>query len=627
MNISRTIKPLIIDVALAEVAVAVAMFMGRGFSIAETAVPFMWRFVPVMLVVGFILHVTGVGRSDPRYVGGYDVRNLALASVGAALVGVIINVVVGNVTPAHLVLSPTLTFALCATLLVGRRVIHQQISWSQTARARGPKAARTLIVGAGDAGEIMVLEMARSTYSAHIAIGFVDDNPDKKDLQIHGVPVLGTLEQIPDIARRYDIDEILIAIPSANGDQIRRINELCAQTGARLRTLPPVAEVLGKLNQLPSTVREVEIEDLLRRKPAETNIAQIGTYISGETVLISGGGGSIGSELARQIAKLNPARLLLMGKGENSIFEIEQELVQTGFKPQCIIGDIRDRDALELLFKEHHPTVVFHAAAHKHVPLMEANILEAVKNNVKGTLNMAEISAKYGVRKFVNISTDKAVNPGNVMGATKRVGELIVRSIAQRSETEFAVVRFGNVLGSRGSLVPMLKKQIRQGGPVRLTHPEMTRFFMTIPEAVALILQAGAIGHRGELFILDMGEPIKIVDLAYDLIRLHGLEPNVDIPVQFMGPRPGEKLHEELVYDQEQLQPTVHPKIRMAGTENMNPDALLGEVRTLVGLAETGQKDQAESLLKALAHGKTQVPFQYAATDVASEKPSSLSVD
>lgn len=614
MTPRRALAPLLFDLVLVEVALFVAMLMGRDFSLGATWGPFLVRSLPVGLIAAAGLHFSGVGRSDPRYLGAYDVRNLAGVSLLSGLVLLASNVVMGNLGSDRLVLSPTLVFALTVTFLVGRRLIHQQINWAQ--RAHSPKPSRTLVVGAGDAGEIMVTEMLRSRHGSHQPIGFVDDSPLKRGMRIHGVPVLGTTEQLPDICKRQDVDEILLAIPSASGDQIRRITELCAQTGLRVRTLPAVGEVLNKLHQLPTTVREVEIEDLLRRKVTETDLAQIGSYISGETVLVTGGGGSIGSELARQIAKLNPARLLLMGKGENSIFEIEQELVSTGFQPRCIIGDVRDRAALEQVFQDHKPTVVFHAAAHKHVPLMEANVLEAIKNNVLGTLNMAEISAKYGVRKFVNISTDKAVNPGNVMGATKRVSELIVRAVALKSETEFAVVRFGNVLGSRGSLVPMLKKMIRNGGPVRLTHPEMTRYFMTIPEASALVLQAGAMGKRGELFILDMGEPIKIVDLAFDLIRLHGLEPNVDIAVQFMGPRPGEKLHEELVYDREQLLPTTHPKIRMAGTEPLNSGALLGEVQALIELARNGKRDEAEVLLKAVAHGKTQVPFQFAVSEV-----------
>jgi FlaA1/EpsC-like NDP-sugar epimerase len=323
--------------------------------------------------------------------------------------------------------------------------------------------------------------------------------------------------------------------------------------------------------------------------------------------MITGGGGSIGSELARQISNFTPANLIILGKGENSVYEIEQELVHTSqFHPSSVVADVRDRQSMETAFKQQKPTVVFHAAAHKHVPLMQHNPIEAIRNNVWGTWLTAELSVKYGVQQFIYVSTDKAVKPTSIMGATKRVGEMIVSSLAARTETSFAIVRFGNVMGSRGSLIPLLKAQIKRGGPVRVTHPEMTRYFMTIPEAVQLILQAGAIGKRGEVFLLDMGEPIKIIDLANDLIRLHGLVPGEDIEVQYTGVRPGEKIHEELLYEQEHLTPTTHQKIRVVRNQkSIEWEWLRSEVEALLDLCEQGKAEEARQCLMELAWGKS----------------------
>jgi FlaA1/EpsC-like NDP-sugar epimerase len=327
--------------------------------------------------------------------------------------------------------------------------------------------------------------------------------------------------------------------------------------------------------------------------------------------LVTGGGGSIGSELARQVNRLSPAKLILVGKGENSLYEIEQELIQTQSGPaSAVVADVRDHRSMNEIFTKHCPTVVFHAAAHKHVPLMQSNPIEAIRNNVFGTLNTVQTSIKHGVQHFVLISTDKAVNPTSVMGATKRIAEMIVAAHARQSDTYFGIVRFGNVLGSRGSLIPLLKNQIARGGPVRITHPEMTRYFMTIPEAVQLILQAGARGRNGELFILDMGEPVKILDLAEDLIRLHGLEPYKDIEVKFIGPRPGEKLFEELTYDKEALTPTDNPKINMAKTGMIDMDWLMSELNQLDKICESGDEERAMQFLMELAWGKHDISLQ-----------------
>ncbi|RYG78705.1 polysaccharide biosynthesis protein, partial [bacterium] len=445
-------------------------------------------------------------------------------------------------------------FALCAL-----RVYQRSLAWRS--KGGGGLRSRTLVVGAGDAGEATVRELARLPNGDHEIIGLVDDNPEKAHLLIHGRPVLGTIDELPRLVVDHSIDEVLVAMPSARGEVIRRVYELCAPSEARVRTLPSVAAVASAPESISRQFREIEIEDLLRRAPIHTDLRKIAGYLSGEHVMITGGGGSIGSELARQIARLSPASIILVGKGENSVYEIEQELIQAaGMTPIAVVADVRDTVAMERVYAEYRPTVVFHAAAHKHVPLMQRNPYEAIRNNVLGTLNVGELALRYGVKKFILISTDKAVKPSSVMGATKRICEKIVAALAIRGDTEFAAVRFGNVLGSRGSLIPLLKAQIKRGGPVRITHQEMTRFFMTIPEAVQLVVQAGALGSRGEVFVLDMGEPVRINDLALDLVRMHGLRPGVDIGVQYTGMRPGEKLHEELLYDAEDLVASSHPK-------------------------------------------------------------------
>ncbi len=526
-------------------------------------------------------------------------------------------------------------FGFCAmTALSGVRVGQRIYSW-RTRRSSSNKAVspkRTIIVGAGDAAETIMREINRSAHPLHQVVGFVDDDLSRAWQRIHGAPVLGNTQEIPILVKELNIQEVLIAMPSASGEEMRRVNSLCQQTGARVRTLPAVKTLLSSGGpQLYSHFRDIEIEDLLRREPVQTDLEGIQKYIRGERVLITGGGGSIGSELARQIARLNPASLILLGKGENSIYEIEQELLQTNrFQPNSVIADVRDRAAMERMFDHYRPTVVFHAAAHKHVPLMQANPIEAIRNNILGTRQVAELSVKYGVKRFINVSTDKAVNPSSIMGATKRVGEMIVAALGSRYETEFGIVRFGNVMGSRGSLIPMLKAQIRRGGPVRVTHPDMTRYFMTIPEAVQLILQAGAIGKRGEIFILDMGDPIKIVDLAMDLIRLHGLVPGEDIEVQFTGTRPGEKLEEELMYDDEELGATPHPKISMVQRSGPTDwDWLKEEINNLLTICDEARADEARHTLMELALGKSSVPFHVATldpeeTDVSSDNPVGL---
>lgn len=566
-----------------------------------------FAFEALVTVAGFLTLMLwrGVYNVNPRYFGLNDFLGIAFSGLVAALFQLCLPVTADG-DPRRMIARALVFGFTVTTLSAAVRIGLRLRSWRRMHGSES-KIRRTLIVGAGDAGEMIMREISRSNHPVHRVIGFVDDDPAKASLFIDRMPVLGTTDQIPDLVDEHKIEELFIAIPSANGDAMRRITHLCQQTDARVRTLPPVKNLVTGGPQIFSHLREVEIEDLLRREPVQTDLESIAKYIGGERVLITGGGGSIGSELARQIAGLSPANLILLGKGENSIYEIEQELLQTNrFQPTCIIADVRDRASIEAAFDKYRPTVVFHAAAHKHVPLMQGNPIEAIRNNVLGTWQVSELAVKYGAKRLINVSTDKAVNPSSVMGATKRVGEMIVTSYGHRTETEFAIVRFGNVMGSRGSLIPLLKAQIKRGGPVRVTHPEMTRYFMTIPEAVQLILQAGAIGDQGEVFLLDMGKPIKILDLAMDLIKLHGLVPGEDIEVQFTGVRPGEKLYEELLYDSEQLTATTHPKIRMV--QNARPlewDLLKAELQMLLELCQEGKAEEARHSLMELAWGKS----------------------
>ncbi len=418
-----------------------------------------------------------------------------------------------------------------------------------------------LIVGAGDAGEMLIREMRKHPELDKDIIGLIDDDPDKQNLEVHGKKVLGNRYSIPKIIRKHSIQEIIIAMPSASGKDIEEIYNLSQQNDIKVKIFPGVYEIIDDGFNL-NHIREVKVEDLLKRKPVELDNDNISAYLKAKNILITGGAGSIGSEICRQVARFNPDNLVILDINENSSYFLELELKET-FKEVNIIteiGNIQDLDKLVYLFAKYKPDVVFHAAAHKHVPLMEKNPEEAVKNNIFGTLNVARAADLFSVDKFVLISSDKAVNPTNIMGATKRVAEMIIQYYNKISETDYKAVRFGNVLDSNGSVIPIFKKQIAQKKPLTVTHQDVTRYFMTIPEASQLVIQAGALGAGGEVFVLDMGEPVKIMDLAENLIRLSGLEPGKDIEIKITGLRPGEKLYEELLNDDENIA-TEHEKI------------------------------------------------------------------
>ena len=450
-------------------------------------------------------------------------------------------------------------------LIGGSRFIWRILQENTLDRHVPGSQKQVLIVGAGDAGVLAARELKNRNYRDGRPVGFIDDNHSKQKLQLLGIPVLGTMVDIARIVKGHNVDEVIIAMPSASGESVREIVQICENSGVILKIMPGVYDIIsGDINVNP--IRQVQVEDLLGRDPVSVDLEEVAGYVAGETVFITGAGGSIGSEICRQIARFNPGKLVLLGHGENSIFDIEQELrvEHPGIDYITEILDIKDREKVFLIFKRYKPGVVFHAAAHKHVPLMERNPEEALKNNVVGTQNLAEAADQVKVKTFVSISTDKAVNPTSVMGATKRTAEMLIQSLDLRSQTKFVAVRFGNVLGSRGSVIPTFKRQIAQGGPVTVTHPDMVRYFMTIPEAAQLVIQAGAMGRGGEIFILDMGKPVKIVDLAKDLIRLSGFQPDVDIKIQFTGIRPGEKLFEELLTAEEGVTSTKHSRIFVA---------------------------------------------------------------
>lgn len=443
-------------------------------------------------------------------------------------------------------------------------------------RRRAPgNYSRVLIIGAGDAGAMIAREIEHRYYHSKEIVGFIDDDSYKQKKRIYGAKVMGDCQDIRKIAAEKQITEIIIAMPSIAGTILRDIVSECKKTGCSVKILPGIYELIdGKITV--QQLRDVDLEDLLRREPVQLDLNEIAAYIKGKRVLVTGAGGSIGSELCRQIVNLSPAKFMLLGKGENSIYEIDREL---GRKfPQLeiipIIADIRDGERIKRIFAKHKPQVVFHAAAHKHVPLMERQPEEAIHNNVFGTKNVAEAADRFGTDVFVMVSTDKAVNPTSVMGATKRVAEQVIQNMSRLSETKFVVVRFGNVLGSRGSVIPLFKKQIAAGGPITITHPDMERYFMTIPEAAQLVLQAGAMAKGGEVFVLDMGKPVKIVDLACDLIELSGLVPHSDIEFRYTGIRPGEKLFEELLTVEEGTNATKHKKIFVANSKAMDEEAL-----------------------------------------------------
>ena len=519
-----------------------------------------------------------------------------LALVGAVTLSQALIFIITIMAELHIPRSiPIITWLLTMGMVGFSRLLFK-IDLDMITKSKGDKQ-NLLIVGAGDAGAMLVRELEQNDTANTRIVGFIDDDEKKRHGRLAGFPILGNVEELTEVVKAKAVDKIVIAIPSADGDTIRHIDNQCRNTGAKVCIMPGIYSMInGKMDM--GEMRDISLEDLLRRDPIHLDFDQITSYISGKTVLITGAGGSIGSEISRQISRVGAREIILLGRGENSIYEIQQELTRK-FPEQsyrAVIANITDRERMERIFAAYKPQVVFHAAAHKHVPLMEIQPDEAIRNNVFGTKNVAELADKYGAETFVLISTDKAVNPTSVMGATKRTAELVLQKINQGSKTRFVTVRFGNVLGSRGSVVPLFEREIAAGGPVTVTHKEMTRFFMTIPEAVQLVLQAGSQAEGGEVFLFDMGKPVKIKDMAEDLIRLHGLVPGEDIKIVYTGLRPGEKLYEELLTSEEGTTSTKHKKIFKAMINPLDEDDL---DKCLAVLHDTTDK---ATILKTLKH-------------------------
>ena len=494
---------------------------------------------------------------------------------------------------------------LLSLVLIGGSRFALRVLAEESGAPRNGKTRRVLIVGAGDAGALVVRELQRSSHLSLVPAGFLDDDPAKQNQEIHGVRVIGMVKDLAETLESQHVDEVILAIPSAPGRLVRNVSDVCRSKGVPSRTMPGLYELIGgkvSVNRL----REVDITDLLRREPSRIDEGIIAQALSGKRILVTGAGGSIGRELSRQIARWSPAELILLGHGENSIFETVLELRDdyAALNLVPVIADIKDKARLKTVLNDHQVEVVFHTAAHKHVPLMQANVEEAVTNNVFGTRNVVDASVECKVERLVLVSTDKAVRPANVYGATKRLAEMIVLEAARRTGCAFSVVRFGNVLGSRGSVIPLFKRQIAAGGPVQITHPDMQRYFMTIPEAVHLVLQAAAMGRGGEAFLLDMGKQVRILDLAEDLIRLSGLEPGRDIEIEFTGVRPGEKLSEELWETDKQYEKTSHPDIFRSEHEDTVTTGDLGAaLARLEGLVSGGHADEIIALLDQLIPG------------------------
>ena len=526
----------------------------------------MWMtLVPNIITVLVVYWLFRLYHSVWRSAGYYEIQMIFLAGAVATLLQLLGMTLLGMKMPRsywflYFAVLVILTVATRFTYRVLRRVRKNAID-----RKRGVKPVRVMIVGGGAAAETLLREINTSSHISMKAVCIIDDDCSLWGRSMQGVPIVGGRDVIVDAADKYQVDEIFIAMPSVAKRTVAEVAKICNETGCVLKTLPGIYQLMNDEVRI-SKLRHVDIEDLLGREPVMTDLAAITGYIEDQVVLVTGGGGSIGSELCRQIAAAGPKQLVIVDIYENNAYEIQQELKRKYPKLNLVvlIASVRNTNRMDSIFETYLPNIVFHAAAHKHVPLMEDSPNEAIKNNVFGTLKTAQAADKYGVERFVLISTDKAVNPTNIMGASKRICEMIVQAYNRRSQTEYVAVRFGNVLGSNGSVIPLFKQQIREGGPVTVTHPDIIRYFMTIPEAVSLVLEAGATAKGGEIFVLDMGEPVKIVDLAKNLIKLSGYIPNEDIMIEYTGLRPGEKLYEERLMAEEGLQKTSNDRISVA---------------------------------------------------------------
>ena len=570
-----------IDAVLVLVALSLSVYLRFDWN-----VPTRWfermenLLLPAVIITITVFFFFGIYRRVWRYAGLDDLL-LIVAAVSTSLGGIYLYSLYSGTLPRS---SYIIAWFLMVVFIGATRLAIRFLNTYLGKPTIRKKRKKVLIVGAGEAGVIVARELKKHGQELEMrVVGFIDDNENKQKQIIHGLPVLGTRGKLKDIVQEKNIKEIIIAIPSAPYSNLQEIITLCAELPVKIKTVPGIFEIVKGQVSI-STIKEVEIEDLLRRLPVEQDLDAVSQYLNNEVVMVTGAGGSIGSELCRQIAQFGPEKIILLDHNENGIFYINLELSRLAPHTQVIplVGDIQNPDFVHEVLSKYSPKVLFHAAAYKHVPLMETNPKEAIRNNIEGSKNLIDLAVVYGVKRFVFVSTDKAVNPSSVMGATKRVVEIYLQNKARLCNScIFCSVRFGNVLGSQGSVVLLFKEQIARGGPVTVTHPEMKRYFMTIPEAVQLVIQAGALGKGGEIFVLDMGEPIRIVDLARDMIFLSGLKPDQDIKIEFTGIRPGEKLYEELFNDRENFSVTRHERIFIAPDTVFDDNAINEELIVL----------------------------------------------
>lgn len=610
-NLTR-LSQILIDLMGLTLALSIAFLLRFDWRPPADMVGRLFLVVPYVVVFEYaVLRLFKVHRFSWRYVGLREATRILGAAVcwTVVLVGVRFAVAVlqtdypylrhGVIPLGVIAANLLLSFGAILGVRVARRMIGERANAAKRLLPEsGGERARVLLVGAGEAGFMVARELEKRRDLELDAIGFLDDDRNKIGTVINGIPVVGTTEQLPEMAQQHEAEEVLITMASAPGKTVRRVRQLAEACDLPVKIIPGLYEIMGGQVNL-SRIRKVAIEDLLRRDAVALDQESIDRYVKDRTVLVTGAGGSIGSELVRQLCRFKPARIVLVERSENALFEIHREVSRNFSKLEIVpcIADVTDEERIDQVFSQHRPNAVFHAAAHKHVPMMEWNPAEAVKNNVFGSKMVADASHAHGADAFVMVSTDKAVNPTSIMGASKRLAELYVQSLAPKSTTRFVTVRFGNVLGSAGSVVPIFREQIARGGPVTVTHPEMKRYFMTIPEACQLVLQAGCIGASGQILVLDMGEPVKIVDLARDLISLSGLREGHDIEVVFSGVRPGEKLFEELATDSERAEKTSHPKIFIGQTDTRD----VARVQDSLGdLREACSADQ-ETLRRRIA--------------------------
>lgn len=567
-------------VIAASILALVLRFEGKYHEIPREYVERSLQYIIIVIVITIIIFYTfRLYDSLWSYAGATELSSILCASILSAGVQMAVMVLMAMPMPrSYYLFYGVCLFAMVAVSRYSYRTFRTIVKRQKLAK----ECTNVLMVGAGGAGNMLVREICNSSHVNKRVVCIVDDAKAKQGSYLHGVKIMGGRGDIPRLVKKYQVDEIMIALPSAPAREIKEILDICKETGCEMKRLPGMYQLVNGEVSI-STLKEVEVNDLLGREPVEVDLSAILDYVAGKTVLVTGGGGSIGSEICRQVAEHNPKRLVIVDIYENTTYDIQNELkaAYPNLDLTVLIASVRNTKRIDFIFQKFRPDIVYHAAAHKHVPLMEDSPNEAVKNNVLGTLKVVQAADRWKVRRFVMISTDKAVNPTNIMGATKRICEMIIQTYNNHSKTEFVAVRFGNVLGSNGSVIPLFKKQISQGGPVTVTHPDIIRYFMTIKEAVSLVLQAGAYAKGGEIFVLDMGEPVKIADLARNLILLSGHKPEEDIPIVYTGLRPGEKLYEEMLMDEEGLQETDNKLIHIGKPIKMDEDRFLMQLENL----------------------------------------------